>query len=43
MKEIKCKQCGEIIQAGWNINPSNSDVCEDCILEELKEQDKIWK
>lgn len=41
MKEITCKQCGEIITTGWNISPDNSDVCEDCGLEELKEQDKI--
>ena len=30
MKEIKCQQCGEPIENGFNINPTISDICEEC-------------
>ncbi len=41
MKDIKCKTCGDIIQNGWNINPANSDECENCALEITEEENII--
>lgn len=30
MKEVKCKKCGEPIQNGFDINPTSSEICEQC-------------
>lgn len=33
-----CKLCGEHIEWGWLVNPTNSDVCDAC-YRESKEKD----
>ncbi len=30
MKEIKCEQCGEIIENGYAINPQVTNLCAAC-------------
>lgn len=30
MKDVNCKKCGEPINQGFAINPSNSDFCDLC-------------
>ena len=33
MKEIKCQECGDVIESGYAVNPQMSDLCATCYEE----------